>query len=131
MNDENLKPFKKGADPRRNTKGSRPSATVLLNKLLSGKISIEDAQGKFHELDKDEAIWVGIIADAVDADTDSATRHRAANMVFDRLYGKPTQPVEVAGNPDSPIMFAHLTKEEKVQLLALMEKIMPEDAEGE
>ena len=105
-NEQNLIPFKKGQSG--NPKGKAPgtiSLVQLINKILAGKTSLEDASGMMHTLTKREAIWVNIIRDAVDADEDPNTRMKAAAMIFDRTDGKPVAPIELSGPEGNPIQF--------------------------
>ena len=78
-NPQNLVPFKKGADPRRNTKG-RPKTVPALDVLLA-EILGEEQNG----IDAAKAILMALRAKAVKGDI------RAAEVLLDRAYGKAQQ----------------------------------------
>lgn len=82
MNDENLKPFKKGVDPRRNAKG-RPPKLPDLDKLLD-KVLGEEKDG----LTAMEAILKAMRAKAAKGDI------RAGEALLERAYGKPKEKIE-------------------------------------
>lgn len=79
---ENLKPFKKGHDKRRNIKGAPvkiPSLEILLAEVLGeDKDGIEAAKG----------ILLALRSKALRGDT------RAAELLLDRAYGKAKQTIE-------------------------------------
>lgn len=82
---ENLKPFKKGLDPRRNLKGAPhklPELEVLLAKVLG-----EDKEG----ITAAEAILKALRMKAAKGDV------RAAEVLLNRGYGKPKETVEISG----------------------------------
>jgi hypothetical protein len=102
-NEQNLKPFKKGHDERRNTNGGGQSLSSIFDDILAGKISIEDAEGQFHKVTKKVAICLNIVKLALDADEDPNVVMKAATMVFDRTEGKPVTPFEHSGKDGKPI----------------------------
>lgn len=84
---QNLKPFKKGQDSRRNMNGAPklPDLQELMAKVLGE----EQKDGKTAAQAILDALW----AKAVKGDT------RAAEVLFNRGYGLPKQPHEISG-PD-------------------------------
>ena len=81
-NIENLKPFKKGKDPRRNMKGApklpdlKEKIAEMLNEEKSGITGLE-------------AIIKALLAKAAKGDT------RAAQELLDRYYGKSVQKTDI------------------------------------
>ena len=88
-NPQNLKPFKKGTDPRRNTKG-RPKILPPLEKLLIEVLGSEDDRKS-----QAQAILSTLLARAKKGDV------RAAEILLDRAYGKPKQSVDLTSNGES------------------------------
>lgn len=130
-NDQNIVPhqFKKGQSG--NPKG-KPAGAVslpaLLNRLLDGTITIEDAAAKLHKVTKREAIWLNVVKDALDEDGDPNVRHRAVSMIFDRTDGKPSQPMEVSGPDAQPIQIdANVPLEAKLAALAALESVLKKE----
>lgn len=82
MNDENLKPFKKGLDPRRNVKG-RPVLLPKIDELIATVLS-EEKDG----LSAAKAILEALRHKAVKGDI------RAAEVLLERAYGKPKEKIE-------------------------------------
>lgn len=80
---ENLKPFAKGDDPRRNLKG-RPHKIPEIEELLAEALGSE-RDGKTAA----QKILEAIVAKAQKGDV------RAAEMLLDRAYGKAKQAVDV------------------------------------
>jgi len=85
---ENLKPFKKGADERRNLKGA-PRKLPGLDVLLADVLGYDD--GKPEESAKLRKMIQKLYDKALKGNT------RAANILLDRAYGKPKQLVDVTG----------------------------------
>lgn len=85
-NRENLKPFKKGKDERRNLKGAPklPDIAVLMATVMG-----EDKDG----ITAAQAILAALRAKAAKGDV------RAAELLLDRAYGKAKQSLEL-GNKD-------------------------------
>ena len=83
-NRENLKPFKKGQDERRNLKGA-PHKLPELDALLS-KVLGEEKDG----ITAGEAILKALRAKASKGDV------RAAEVLLDRAYGKAKQTMDVS-----------------------------------
>ena len=88
---ENMKPFVKGDDPRRNSKG-RPKKLPDLNILLANVLS-EEKNG----LTAAERILQKLESMAINGNI------RAAEILLDRGYGKPKQPLEHTGPDGGPI----------------------------
>jgi hypothetical protein len=88
-NPQNLKPFKKGVDPRRNVKG-RPKVLPPLEKLLIEVLGSEDDQKS-----QAQAVLNTLLARAKKGDV------RAAEILLDRAYGKPKQSVDLTSNGES------------------------------
>lgn len=122
-NEQNLKPFVPGYDPRRNMKGGGVSITGILNKILDGKITIEDAEEKLHKVTKREAMCINMVADALDKEEDPAVRHRATFWITERVEGKAVQPLNLSGPEDGPIQFENVPLEDRLQFLALVDKM--------
>ncbi len=79
---DNLKPFKKGDDPRRNLKG-QPKKLPNLDKLLANILGDEDE-------DKSEAAKViaSLLTQAKKGNV------RAIEVLLERAYGKPKQTID-------------------------------------
>lgn len=94
-NTQNLKPFKKGEDKRRNLDG-RPHKLPELDKLLAEVLG-EEKEG----VEAAKAILMALRAKATKGDV------RAAELILNRAYGKPkehiTQQIEVTNIP--PVSF--------------------------
>lgn len=105
-NPQNLKPFKKG-DPRINREG-RPQKLPAIDEVLSKVLNESGANG----LMRAENIMRKM---AIKAETDV----RAAEMIFDRAYGRPRQQVETLNEYVNP--FSALSDEE---LIANMRRIL-------
>jgi hypothetical protein len=88
---DNLKPFKKGHDPRRNTKG-RPKALPDISQILIEVLG-EEKDG----ITALQKICAAIVKKAATGDV------RAADSLMDRAYGKPKQRTEVTGLDGAPI----------------------------
>jgi len=80
---ENLKPFKKGFDDRRNLAGNPGSQSLkaILERLLAKRIKVEE-DGAVIEITRKEAIALNVIIDA-HVDEDPNIRLKAAKMIFD------------------------------------------------
>lgn len=85
-NPQNLKPFKKGEDPRRNLKGA-PKLPDL-DELMAEGVSKEDL--------------IGIISAQITRARKGDTR--AADFIFDRGFGKPKQSTELTGKDGKDLM---------------------------
>lgn len=79
---ENLKPFKKGHDERRNMKGA-PVKIPSLDQLLAEVLG-EEKEG----IEAAKAILMALRAKAVKGDT------KAAEILLDRAYGKAKQTID-------------------------------------
>ena len=121
-NPASLIPFANGPDSRRNMKGGGQSISGILNKLLSGKITIEDAEAKLHKVTKKEAMCINMVADALDTDEDPTVRHRATMWIVERMEGKSVAPIELSGPEGGVIRYETLPLEKRLQLLELMEQ---------
>lgn len=73
-----------------------------LKRLLAMEIDVEEA-GRIIKLPKKEAMLLLMIQRATDADEDPAVQLKAAQMVLDRLQGKPKQNVKHSGDKDNPV----------------------------
>lgn len=93
---ENLKPFKKGKDERRNLSG-RPAKIPELDKLLADVLG-EEKDGKTAA----QAILMALRAKASRGDV------RAAEVLLERAYGKVKQNLQLNGSlnlSELPILF--------------------------
>jgi hypothetical protein len=90
---KNLKPFKKGADERRNLKGAPPKLPDL--DILMAEVLGEEKDGKTAA----QAILAALRAKAAKGDI------RAAEVLLNRGYGLPKQKIEHSGDPDAPVNF--------------------------
>lgn len=103
---ENLKPFKKGVDPRRNLKG-RPPKLPELDKLLAEVLG-EDKDG----ITAAEAMIKAMRRKAMNGDV------RAFEVLFNRAFGKVKEVVEHTGKDGEPIK----TEQETTWVIALNRK---------
>lgn len=98
MNDENLKPFKKGEDERRNING-RPKKLPQIDKLLADVLGSED-----DEESPAKDILKALLAEA------KAGNVRAGEILLDRAYGKAQQSIDHTTKGESinptPIKFS-------------------------
>ncbi len=85
----NLKPFKKGIDPRRNTKGQPPKLPAL--DMLMAKILGREKDGQTAA----EAILINLFNQA------NKGNLKAAEMLLDRGYGKPKQQTDITSNGET------------------------------
>jgi hypothetical protein len=112
-----LKRLEKG-DPT-NPGAGRPkgsvSLTTILDKILSGKIKIQQG-GEEVEITKLEALALGLVRDALQ-DEDPNIRHRALDRIADRLYGKPKQEIEQSGKFSIGFDFEELTPDQAEKIL--------------
>ena len=104
---ENLKPFQKGADPRRNMKG-RPKVLPPLDKLLNEVLGSD-----LGEKSQAEVVLDSLLARAKKGDV------RAAEILLDRAYGKPKQQIE---NTNHNYDMTALTPEKVKELEELKKK---------
>jgi hypothetical protein len=98
---DNLKPFKKGDDPRRNLKGAPkkiPNLDVHIADLLDGENG--DSKGLIDLLN-------AMLKEAKDGNT------RAAELLLDRAYGKSKQIIE-ASITDIPFVIERTIKDEVI-----------------
>lgn len=82
---ENLIPFKKGPDERRNTTGlnaGQKSLKMIFDKLLAQEISIEDLNGVVIKVTAKEAIALNIISVAI-KEEDPNVMLKAAKQAFE------------------------------------------------
>ena len=126
-NPDNLVPFKPGFDERRNADGRPPGSQSLkdiFERFLAIRTKIEgDEPGTVLDITKKEAIAFNLIADAL-IDEDPNIRLKAAKVIFETTDPQAKE-VKHSGNPDNPIVFdfSSLTKEERAQHLAIIEKV--------
>lgn len=114
---ENLKPFKKGYDERRNSNGANAGSQSLksiLDRLLSGKVEIND-RGITIEATQKEAIALKMVADAY-SNTDPNIRLKAAKSIFD--YTDPI-PKDVNLNFQNIEGDKELTEDQAAQILKI------------
>jgi len=83
---DNLKPFVKGDDPRRNIAGRPPSLISQLQDILSEQIT-DRKSGK--SMEKGKAILATLVALALKGDI------RAIQEILDRIYGKAKQEIDL------------------------------------
>lgn len=92
-NPENLKPFKKGKDERRNIEGKAkgtPNAKTIIKKWLEAKDKFKNPiTGMDETLSQYDIIAIQQIAKARKGDT------KAFEAVLDRVEGKPKQEIDV------------------------------------
>ena len=96
-NNENLKPFKKGDDPRRNStgknKGSTLSFKTIINRWLSEETEeLNPISNKTELMTQSDVITLKQIAKARKGDT------RAFEVLKDHIEAKPKQVLEVEQN---------------------------------
>jgi hypothetical protein len=103
-NIKNLKPFKKGRDPRRNTKG-QPRKLPALDQVLADCIDDDELKGIIEIL----------LKKAKRGDI------RAAELLLDRGYGKAKQTLEATLLP--PVTFENATEEQEQLLREVIEKL--------
>lgn len=101
---KNLKPCKPGE--RRNPAGRPPGETFkgLLTKLLNGKITVPDLEGRKRKLTRREVLALTLIKDAMDVKNTASERTKANQTIQDRVEGKAVQPISAA--PDTEV---HIT----------------------
>lgn len=104
---KNLKPFKKGHDPRRNVNGAPPKIPQL--DVLLADLFSEEKDGMTAAM----AMLKAQRAKAIKGDT------RAFEALFNRGYGNNKMPVELTGANGEPIQ----TEEKKTWFIALKEPI--------
>lgn len=113
---ENLKPFKKGNDPRRNLKGAPPVLPGLKEALE--KVLTEQKDG----MTGLEAVFVALRTKAIRGDV------RAIQEILDRYYGKVKQEFDLSnkGEKFEPIDYSKLDESIIRAIIAASE---PEKAE--
>ena len=104
---KNLKPFKKGHDPRRNVKGAPPKIPHL--DTLLADILNEEKDGMTAAI----AMLKAMRGQAMKGNV------RAFEALFNRAYGNAKLPVELTGANGEPIQ----TEEKKTWFIALKEPI--------
>ncbi len=89
---ENLKPFKKGHDERRNMDGAPklPEIKELMQMVLGGDSDGVTSAFKILDINRKKAEKGDL---------------RAAEFLFNRGYGLPNQKVQHSGDPESPVIF--------------------------
>ena len=120
-NPQNLVPFKKGNDERRNKDG-RPegqSLKSILDRLLERKIKVED-MGEVVEVTRKEAIALDMIVTAL-TDEDPNITMKAAKFIFDNT-DPITKDVKLGGEVATTLKLDALTIEEKLQMVEILKK---------
>lgn len=79
---KNLKPFKKGKDTRRNTKG-RPKGTLDIRERVREAVKNKKEMFNGKEIDMEQAIIMKLLMDARNG------KYQQTKLVMDYLYGKP------------------------------------------
>jgi hypothetical protein len=92
-NEQNLKPFKKGKDERRNETG-RPKKLPPIKELIEKTLG-EEKNG----ISGVDAIFKVLLSKAVKGDL------KASQMLLDYYYGKATQKTEITGAEGEKIQF--------------------------
>lgn len=105
--EDNLVPFAKGHDPRRNTDGRPPgipNAKTLIKKWLEIEERIRNPiTGQLENLSQYDLIILAQLSKARHKDT------AAFNALIDRLEGKPVQSTEITGKDGMPITIQQIT----------------------
>lgn len=101
---ENLKPFKKGEDERRNMagkpKGVEHSSTRLKRLLELTQQMKNPITGEVEGFSVAEQMDLALIAKARKGDV------QAYREIFDRLEGKAQNNIQLSSDPDNPVFFA-------------------------
>jgi hypothetical protein len=102
-NEQNLKPFKKGPDPRRNRKG-RPKDIPGLRALVLDILHevATDKTGQPLEINGHAAT----VLEAKLRQLIQSRNSRDTQIVFDYAFGKVPAPVEVSGKDGAPLTIA-------------------------
>jgi hypothetical protein len=113
-NEQNLKPFKKGKDERRNETG-RPKKLPPIKELIEKTLG-EEKNG----ISGVDAIFKVLLSKAVKGDL------KASQMLLDYYYGKATQKTEIVGEiqtTNKPIDLKKLSLEELKELERIAERL--------
>ncbi len=106
-NTENLVPFAKGFDPRRNLEGKPEgsrNAKTLIKKWLDVVENVRNPiTGQLEDLTQYDIIILAQLAKARAKDT------QAFNALLDRLEGKPVQSTEITGKDGAPLQMQQIT----------------------
>jgi hypothetical protein len=90
--------FKKGQSGNEKGRPPGPSFKTLFEKLLDGRVTVEDLTGKVQTVTAKEKIAILQIRDATSEEMDPNARRQAAAFIADRIDGKPVQAVNLGGN---------------------------------
>lgn len=110
-NVQNLKPFKKGKDERRNENG-RPKGPALATRFktfLEGKDTYA-VDGEAVAMTREEIMMFRLFEIAKSGDQTKDGEKQGVSVaaikeIYDRVYGKPTQAIEHSGDDGGPIEF--------------------------
>ncbi len=75
-------------------------ASTILNKLLQGKMTVEEA-GKKLKRTRQEVLLMKLVVNAFDPKNTASEQVKAAAEVLNRIEGKPIQPIGAA--PDTEV----------------------------
>lgn len=121
----NLRPI----PPELRHKGKRATLKTKIRRFLNEEVGAYLFDGK--PISREDRLLLGAIEDAESA-TEAIDRHRAINILFDRLYGKPLQRDNVrhSGNLNVNVTgkrWDELSKEELAVIIAEPEKYQERD----
>jgi len=113
-NNQNLrpKPWPKGVsgNPAGLPKGYVRASTIL-NKLLQGKMTVEEA-GKKLKRTRQEVLLMKLVVNAYDPKNTASEQVKAAAEVLNRIEGKPVQPIGAA--PDTAVQITISPAEDRL-----------------
>ena len=116
-NEENLKPFKEGYDPRRQIgrpKGSKNRSTVIKQVLETIFNGADPLTGKEWQDTYESVISRSIVKKALDGDVS------AYNAIMDSAYGKARQTIDQTDNEIKGAEYDYLSADKKAKILALL-----------
>ena len=116
-NEENLKPFKEGYDPRRQIgrpKGSKNRSTVIKQVLETIFNGADPLTGKEWQDTYESVISRSIVKKALDGDVS------AYNAIMDSAYGKARQTIEQTTTEIKGTEYDDLSAEKKAKILKIL-----------